>query len=272
MQINNITQRHQKAFTLIELLVVVSIIALLVSILLPALNRARRQTKEMICGTNLHSLFNVVNIYATEHEDKFPELHESPVVEGRISDINERTSPYWAQGDWRKYLADEYGLVREALYSPTNPKWNNDTFYFGELAGDPDLTKRHEYGTQPHMVLGYTYYGSQMYGAALQNFLDSFINPPVAELHKPVFPRKLSDKARFDFVWTDINRQRPYNSAVNNWITPGDESRRWGSNHLYEAGGWPTGSHVANRDGSVTWTVGDDIERHVYALGTMYFW
>ena len=81
-------------------------------------------------------------------------------------------------------------------------------------------------------------------------------------------------KAQFDFVWTDINRQRPYNSAVNNWVDPRPgQSDRWGANHLYEADGWPTGSHVANRDGSVTWTPGDELEPHVLSVGsTMWFW
>ena len=47
-----IDARHGNGFTLIELLVVVSIIALLVSILLPALGRARESAKTAVCLAN----------------------------------------------------------------------------------------------------------------------------------------------------------------------------------------------------------------------------
>lgn len=56
-------------FTLIELLVVVAIIALLISILLPSLNLARKQAKQMICNTRLRSQGQASYMYAADNKD-----------------------------------------------------------------------------------------------------------------------------------------------------------------------------------------------------------
>ncbi|MBN1764092.1 MAG: type II secretion system protein [Sedimentisphaerales bacterium] len=59
----------KKAFTLIELLVVISIIALLVAILMPALNRAREQAKVLLCEMNMKGLMQAFIMYAGDNED-----------------------------------------------------------------------------------------------------------------------------------------------------------------------------------------------------------
>lgn len=65
----------RKAFTLIELLVVVSIIALLVSILLPALNKARLQAKSAVCKTHLNQMMIGFNIFAADNEGNLPSVY-----------------------------------------------------------------------------------------------------------------------------------------------------------------------------------------------------
>ena len=59
-------------FTLIELLVVVSIVALLIAIMLPALGKAREQAKRSSCLSNLHQTHLAFAYYAQENDDRVP--------------------------------------------------------------------------------------------------------------------------------------------------------------------------------------------------------
>src|SRR3954465_14931845 len=59
-------------FTLVELLVVIGIIALLISILLPALNRAREEGKRTVCLSGLRSFGQLLNMYANDHKGMVP--------------------------------------------------------------------------------------------------------------------------------------------------------------------------------------------------------
>lgn len=63
------SRRPYVGFTLIELLVVVAIIALLISILLPALGRARESSREAKCAANLRMFGIGVHTYAVENKD-----------------------------------------------------------------------------------------------------------------------------------------------------------------------------------------------------------
>ncbi len=72
MPFRNPKRRTPKTFTLIELLVVVAIIALLIAILLPALQRAKRQALQLKCATHMRSLRNAANLYAADNRDYIP--------------------------------------------------------------------------------------------------------------------------------------------------------------------------------------------------------
>ena len=68
----NPVQRKSKAFTLVELLVVIGIIAILISVLLPSLNKARQSAARTQCLSNLRSILQMTHIYASENKLQIP--------------------------------------------------------------------------------------------------------------------------------------------------------------------------------------------------------
>jgi len=64
--------RKRNGFTLVELLVVIGIIALLISILLPSLNKARESAKRAQCLSNLRSIMQMMNLYAVDNKQQIP--------------------------------------------------------------------------------------------------------------------------------------------------------------------------------------------------------
>lgn len=70
------TRKH--AFTLVELLVVIGIIALLISILIPALGRARDKANSVKCASNARQLYIACQMFAQDHQGHLPRPMEVP--------------------------------------------------------------------------------------------------------------------------------------------------------------------------------------------------
>jgi prepilin-type N-terminal cleavage/methylation domain-containing protein len=91
-------------FTLVELLVVIGIIALLISILLPALNSARERASRVKCSSNLRQLGQAINTYAADNKGHYPRVRH---VSGGI--------PVFYTG-----------FYREGAFGPTGDPEQND--------------------------------------------------------------------------------------------------------------------------------------------------
>lgn len=74
------SRQSVRGFTLVELLVVIGIIALLISILLPALNKAREQANAAKCAANMRSAVQALHLYTTEYRGWLP----GPTTSGAV--------------------------------------------------------------------------------------------------------------------------------------------------------------------------------------------
>jgi prepilin-type N-terminal cleavage/methylation domain-containing protein len=117
----------RRAFTLIELLVVIAIIALLMGILMPALNSVRKQARSNACQSNLRQLCLAMNLYTLDHEDKTMPFSHQP---GEY--WFHQLAPYLSERAYKNNPEEHIeGMMRVAFCPATKRQDLTDESYYG---------------------------------------------------------------------------------------------------------------------------------------------
>jgi len=133
-------------FTLIELLVVISIIALLISLLLPALGSARRSARTMKSQSNIRSIGQTFHMYAADHGNLFPApTRGMQGGEWRPDEPWERSILPYADGG-----GDEIWRGWRGANPPTRDGWRNEVF-------QSPFHQAQYTGTPPTQILSYMF-------------------------------------------------------------------------------------------------------------------
>lgn len=121
---------YKKGFTLMELLVVISIIALLMSIMIPAMQKVKELARRTVCKSNLRQLGISLTLYAQDYKGIFPKRNKYSPLMPNMYFVENRPVESDHRWIWDGYLDgyklkklgdrnDDYDYAPEVMYCPS---------------------------------------------------------------------------------------------------------------------------------------------------------
>ena len=244
------------AFTLIELLVVVSIIALLVSILIPSLNTSREIAKRVVCASNQHQIGLGLLLYAESNNSYLPEAYQNPdtvwwyhrtieAVAAQMGMFNEQETKY---GPYGFDLTPRYGAVFACPSSKEDPSpvYGYPRWYHADIANTSYflVTLNSSYDVATFRA---GHYDWQVEPRERITQTDSVLDPSI-----PLADFILADSLTWRFAYL-LSYPSPYwiGNHLPRWVTPDDSG---------DPDNVDAGSNNLGLDGHVEWHNSADLK------------